>query len=74
MKKAFKIVHSTASIASGGNGCAGGTCPTIYETNNNTFVIQGKILDQNEKKKLNIPIDEDVVEIPIEFLKSFLIK
>jgi hypothetical protein len=71
MNKQFKIVHAIGENGVGG-GCAGGTCPTIYETNKGSYAVQGKKLNALEKQSLGIPEDEDVVEIPIEFLKSFI--
>lgn len=67
MEKKFEVVH-----AGGISGCAGGTCPTIYRTNQGSYAIQGKKLDMLEKQSLGIPNDEDIVEIPIGFLESFL--
>lgn len=68
MKRTFKIVHSL------GDDCAGGSCPTIYKTDDNTYVLQGKKMTDQEKIDLNIPVDEDIIELPADFLETFLKK
>lgn len=54
--------------------CADGSCPTIYETDRNSFLIQGFILSKEDKEKINLPESEDVIEVPADFLASFLKK
>ena len=54
--------------------CSGGSCPTIYETDRNTFVVQGYILTKEDKEKLSLPVNEDVVELPMDFLNAFIKK
>ena len=54
------------------SGCGDGNCPTIYQTDRGTLLMQGYVLSTEEKTKLNIAENEDIVEIPSDFLKSFL--
>jgi hypothetical protein len=63
----IKIVHI-------GENCKGGACPTIYETDNNTFIVQGYVIDNKTKKELKLPTNEDAIEVPLEFLESFIKK
>jgi hypothetical protein len=51
-----------------GGGCDDGTCPTVFETDRGTYVIQGaKVRDDTG---LEIPDHETVVEIPAELLRQ----
>jgi hypothetical protein len=47
-----------------GSGCHGGSCPTIYESDRDTFIVQGNLMKPNEINDLAIPSNEGVVEIP----------
>jgi hypothetical protein len=53
----------------GGN-CYGGECPTIYESDRGTFVVQGSLISANELNDINIPAHEGVVEIPEALLRA----
>jgi hypothetical protein len=47
--------------------CYGGTCPTIYDTDRGTVVVQGwKVVDAD----VEVPDGEALVEIPRELLRS----
>lgn len=54
----------------GGSNCYGGDCPTIYESDRGTFVVQGSLLSANELNDINIPAHEGVVEIPEALLRA----
>ena len=56
-------------IAGGPTECAGGTCPTVFETDRGTVVVQGYQLNRADLA-VEIPGGEDVVEIPVELLKE----
>ncbi|GID33008.1 hypothetical protein [Paractinoplanes brasiliensis] len=47
--------------------CGGGTCPTVYRTDRNTFVVQGYTVTA-EAAGLDLPAGEQLVEIPAELL------
>lgn len=47
----------------GGSGCGNGPCPAVYETENNTLVIQGFHVDPS-RSGLQTPPGEGAVEIP----------
>jgi hypothetical protein len=42
----------------------GRTCPTFYETDRGSFLVQGSLLSPEEVAGLQIPPGEGVVEIP----------
>lgn len=67
-----KVIHSSQD--DGGLGCAGGSCPTIYETDRGTILLQGCVLTAEDKRSLCIPQNEDVVEVPKEFIERFVAK
>lgn len=46
--------------------------PTIFEDDMRNYYFQGKVVSNNEKEKLNIPKDEDIVLIPNELIKEFV--
>lgn len=50
--------------------CGGGTCPTLYETDRGTVVVQGYVLDSDTLSKLGLPEGEAAVEIPRELLAA----
>ncbi|WP_307834323.1 hypothetical protein [Paractinoplanes lichenicola] len=47
--------------------CGGGTCPTVYRTDRDTFVVQGYTVTA-EAAGLDLPAGEQLVEIPAELL------
>ena len=47
--------------------CGGGSCPTVYRTDRNTFVVQGYTVTA-ENAGLDLPAGEQLVEIPAELL------
>ncbi|SES04007.1 hypothetical protein SAMN05216188_12055 [Lentzea xinjiangensis] len=47
----------------GGSGCGNGPCPAVYETENDTIVIQGFSVD-TDRAGLEVPPGESAVEIP----------
>ncbi len=54
----------------GGTNCWGGECPTIYESDRGTFVVQGSLISANDLTGLKIPANEGVVEIPEALLRA----
>lgn len=48
----------------------GRTCPTIFETDRGTAVVQGYQLAADDLKQIVLPDGETAVEIPIELLKE----
>lgn len=55
----------------GGTGCGNGPCPAVYETENNTIVVQGFRVDP-AKAGLELPPGENAVEIPRYVLEQAL--
>ncbi len=53
--------------ALGGGGCWDGTCPTLYESDRGTIVVQGWIVSDSN---VTPPEGEALVEIPIELFKQ----
>jgi hypothetical protein len=51
--------------------CGGGTCPTVYRTDRNTFVVQGYTVTA-ETAGLDIPAGEQLVEVPAELIAEAL--
>jgi hypothetical protein len=48
-------------------GCVDGTCPTIYETERGTVVVQGQLINQSD---VTLGDGEALVEIPADLLKQ----
>jgi hypothetical protein len=48
-------------------GCVDGTCPTIYETERGTVVVQGQLIDHSD---VTLGDGEVLVEIPADLLKQ----
>ncbi len=51
--------------------CGGGGCPTVYQTDRNTYVVQGYTVTA-ETAGLDLPAGEQLVEIPAELLAEAL--
>jgi hypothetical protein len=47
--------------------CYGGTCPTIYDTDRGTVVVQGWVVNDSD---VTPPDGEALVEIPAELLRQ----
>jgi hypothetical protein len=46
-------------------GCSGGSCPTVYATDRDTFVIQGAVVtDPEALAAVDLPAHETLVEVP----------
>lgn len=59
----LKIIYSDW-----GSGCKGGSCPTIYETEEGNIVVQGYVL--NEQSGVDVPEGESLVELPKGFVEG----
>jgi hypothetical protein len=51
-----------------GVGCKGGSCPTIYETEDGNIVVQGYII--TEQTGVDVPDGETLVELPKDFVNN----
>lgn len=52
----------------GGDGCSGGSCPTIYQDEvSGDYLVQGFITDA-----VQTPDGENAVRLPKEFIEGFL--
>ncbi|MET0415746.1 MAG: hypothetical protein ABW022_06970, partial [Actinoplanes sp.] len=49
--------------------CGSGTCPTVYRTDRDTYVIQGYPVD-GAKAGIDLPAGELLVEIPVDLLAA----
>lgn len=49
-------------------GCTGSSCPAVYEDGDAQYYVQGKIVSNEIREKLNVPMGEDVVSIPKKLL------
>ena len=49
--------------------CGGGSCPTVYRTSRNTYVVQGYTV-KADSAGVDLPAGEQLVEIPIELLEA----
>ena len=47
--------------------CGGGSCPTVYRTDRDTFVVQGYVVSP-ATAGVDVPAGEQLVEIPMELL------
>jgi hypothetical protein len=57
------------------NGCSGGTCPTVFETDRGTYVVQGAIVtDPEALASVDLPAHETLVEVPTELLASLKVE
>jgi hypothetical protein len=48
----------------------GRTCPTVYETDRGTIVVQGYDIPVHELTQIALPDGEAAVEIPISLLEE----
>lgn len=51
-------------------GCKNGSCPTVYKDELGRIFIQGFTVKNEDKENFEIPSNEDIIEIPKEFLDS----
>jgi hypothetical protein len=51
----------------GRDGCWDGTCPTLYESDRGTIVVQGWVVEDSDVVP---PAGEALVEIPVELLQQ----
>jgi hypothetical protein len=48
--------------------CGNGTCPTVYQTNRGTFIVQGYVVPG--QTGVQVPDGELLVEIPAELFQA----
>ncbi len=58
----------------GVGGCEDRNCPTVYETDHGTYVVQGAIVAPPEVAQLGMPANETVVEVPKSLLADLAAK
>lgn len=58
----------------GDGSCEDRNCPTVYETDHGTYVVQGAIVAPSEVAKLGMPTNETVVEVPKSLLADLAAK
>lgn len=54
-----------------GGGCDSPHCPTLYETDRGTYVVQGAIVPEEHLVELRVPAGESLVEVPRALLAEF---
>lgn len=73
MTKTFKTVDPVADqqrlapLRAVANLCASGSCPTVYQSNSGTLVVQGYPVAA-EHAGIDVPDGEMLVEIPFDLL------
>lgn len=50
--------------------CIGSSCPTVYESDRGTIVVQGKRV--GDASGLDVPSDEVLAEVPVSLIKQLL--
>jgi hypothetical protein len=62
--------NSDLSLTAIAFSCSTGTCPTVYETNRGTIMVQGYTVttDQARAAGVDVPSGEQMVEIPLSLL------
>ncbi|MGL4340590.1 MAG: hypothetical protein ACRCSP_09255 [Rhodoglobus sp.] len=70
----YPVVANTDKIGLGG--CGGGGCPTVYEVDADTLLIQGYTADDRFEPGF-VPDGENVIRIPkgllVQFAKNYLL-
>jgi hypothetical protein len=66
----MKLVHVSHAPYAPGLMCDGGSCPAVYETNRDTYVIIGRRMSAGEKEGLPMDGIEDALEVPRELLRE----
>lgn len=61
----LKVLATTS-----GGGCASANCPTIYATDRDTFVVQGRRIA--ETLDISVPANEEIVEVPVDLIRDLL--
>lgn len=61
------VVQDTAPLTLVAKICGGTSCPTVYRTNRDTYVVQGYTVTA-DTAGLDLPAGEQLVEIPAELL------
>ncbi len=65
----FRVIANTT--ADGTTSCGNGGCPTVYEVDDDTFVIQGYEANQMFESGF-VPAGENVVRIPKGLIRQLL--
>jgi hypothetical protein len=50
--------------------CKAKHCPAVFETDRDTFIVQGKVLRNVDRSVVTPGPDEDAVEIPADLLND----
>jgi hypothetical protein len=45
------------------NNCSSGPCPKLYEDDDGSLYVQGYVVTDEERKKINLPNGEELVRI-----------
>ena len=52
--------------------CGGGACPKIFIDDNGDALVQGYLVDDTTKIKMNLNDDEDVVFVPKSIIQELI--
>jgi len=61
--------RDTMSLTAIASSCTTGTCPTVYQSDKGTVVVQGYDVSP-ESAGLDVPLGERLVEIPADLLRE----
>lgn len=48
--------------------CGSGPCPTVYKTDDGRWFVQGFVVSEEIKSKIDLPTNETVVEINLDLV------
>ncbi len=54
----------------GCDGCAGGTCPTVYRSDDGKFYVQGYAVSEEIRSKVHLDENEILIEVSPELISS----
>lgn len=55
-----------------GSNCKSGACPTLYRSQDGRYFIQGFRVSSEVRASIDLPSDDDIVEISREFLETVI--
>lgn len=61
-------------LATTGGGCSGSTCPTVYQSSDGRFFVQGYVTSDEIRSQANLADNETLVEINMDLLKNLVPK
>lgn len=65
-----KVTNGDGGATGGGADCAGKSCPAVYKTDCDSFVVQGLKLIKDDLKQIELGDNESAVEIPASLIEQ----